>query len=131
MFQKGLERTERELLKHRTEIFRQAEQYQKYATWAGLAGMAVIIAGALLVFIKELPVGLLSATAGALLEAVSVLFIRRASLTSRQVNKNYAELQEICRASQLISMCDTIEGKARREEAKLLILTKLADLWLH
>jgi CheY-like chemotaxis protein len=129
-FQKSLERTERDLLQHRKEISQQSERFQKTAIWMGLVGMGVILIGAFLAFIKITPLAVLSGAASIISEATSVLFITRAVQASRQVDKNYAELQEIYKASHLISICDTIENKAKREDTKIMILEKLAGKWM-
>ena len=126
-FQKSLERTERDLLQHRKEISQQSERYQKTAIWMGLVG--VILVGALLVFFKITPLAVLSGAVSIVSEAISVLFIARAVQASKQVDKNYEELQEIYKASHLISICDTIEMKSKREDAKILIIEKLAGKW--
>jgi hypothetical protein len=128
-FQKSLERTERDLLQHRKEITQQSERYQKTAIWMGMVGMGVIIVGAILVYLKVIPLGILSGVAGMVSEAIGVLFINRALQATRQVDQNYEELQEIYKASHLISICDTIESKSKREDAKVLIVEKLAGRW--
>jgi CheY-like chemotaxis protein len=128
-FQKSLERTERDLLQHRKEISQQSEKFQKIAIWMGLIGMGVIVIGALLVFFKTTPLAVLSGVAGIVSEAISVLFIARAVQAARQVDKNYKELQEIYKASHLISICDTIRDKTKREDIKIRIVEKLTGKW--
>ena len=127
-FQKSLERTERELLQHRKEITQKSEKDQKTAIWMGLVGICVIVFGVFLVFFKITPLAVLSGVTSIVLEAISVLFIARAVQASKQVDKNYEELQEIYKASHLISICDTME-KSKREDAKFLIVEKLMDKW--
>lgn len=128
-FQKSLERTERDLLQYRKEIAQQSGNYQKTAIWTGLAGICVIMVGVLLVFFRVVPFAILSGTIGVIADAVSILFIKRAVQASKQVDQNYKELQEIYKASHLISICDTIESKSKREDAKVLIIEKLAGKW--
>jgi CheY-like chemotaxis protein len=130
-FQKSLERTERDLLQHRKEITVSSERYQKIAIVMGLVGTGVIIAGAILVFLKVVTLGILSGVAGVVSDAICVFFINRAVQISKQVDKNYQELQEIYRASHLISICDTIETRSKREKTKILILEKLTGKWFH
>ena len=130
-FQKSLERTERDLLKHRKEISQQAEGYQRSAVWMGLLGMGVIVVGALLVFFNITPLAVLSGVASIVSEAISVLFITRATQASKLVDRNYEELQEIYKADQLVSICDTIEMMSKREDAKTLVIEKLAGKWFN
>jgi CheY-like chemotaxis protein len=128
-FQKSLERTERDLLKHRKEISRQSERYQKTAVWMGLVGISVILIGAFMVLFEMIPLGILSGAASVVAEAISVIFINRSAQAAQLVEKDYAELQGIYKASHLISICDTIETKTKREDAKLMIVEKLAGKW--
>lgn len=130
-FQKSLERTERDLLKHRKEISQQAEGYQRSAVWMRLLGMGVIVVGALLVFFNITPLAVLSGVASIVSEAISVLFITRATQASKLVDRNYEELQEIYKADQLVSICDTIEMMSKREDAKTLVIEKLAGKWFN
>jgi len=127
-FQKSLDRTERELLQHRKEITQKSERDQKIAIWMGLVGIGVILVGAFLVFFNITPLAVLSGVVSIVSEAISVLFIARAVQASKQVDKNYEELQEIYKASHLISICDTME-KSKREDAKFLIVEKLMGKW--
>jgi len=128
-FHKSLERTERDLLRYRKEISQQSSNYQKIAIWTGLVGVSVILIGALLVFVKVIPFGVLSGAVGVVANAISVLSIKRAVKASKLVDQNYNELQEIYKASHLISICDTIESKSKREDAKILIVEKLTGKW--
>jgi len=127
-FQRSLERTERELLQHRKEITQQSEKYQKIAIWMGLAGIGVIAFGAILVLVNITSLAVLSGIASIVSESISVLFIVRAVQASKLVDKNYDELQEIYKASHLISICDTME-KSKKEESKVLIVEKLLAKW--
>jgi DNA-binding response OmpR family regulator len=130
-FQKSLERTERDLLQYRKEISQQSGNYQRIAISTGLVGVGVIFAGTLLVFLSVIPFAMLSGAVGVVAEAISILFIKRAVQASKQVDENYKELQEIYKASHLISICDTIESKPKREDAKVLIIEKLAGKWFE
>jgi len=129
MFQKSLNRTERELTQHRMEIADQSENYQKIAIRMGYIGLGVIVVGATFVVLGKTPLALLSGVAAAIFEAISVLFISRTVQASKQVEENYKELQEIYRASHLISICDTIDAKSKREDTKILIVEKLTGKW--
>ena len=130
-FQKSLERTERDLLRFRKEISQQAERYQNTAIWMGVVGMIVIVFGAALVYFNVTPLAVLSGVAGLVSEAISLLFIRRAVQASKMVDKNYKKLQEIYKASHLVSICDTIEKRSRREETKVMIVGRLAEKWFR
>lgn len=130
-FQKSLERTERDLLKHRKEISRQSERYQKIAIWMCLVGMGVLVVGAFLVFFQIIPPAVITGLAGVVSEVISARYIALAIQASRQVDKNYEDLQEIYKASHLVSICDTIKDKSKREEAKFLLVEKLADWWFQ
>jgi len=129
-FQKSLNRTERELQQRRKEIAQVSDSHQNTAKWMGLVGMALLVAGALLVFFNKMPVAVFSGVIGVASELISVLFIARANLASHQVDKIYQELQEIYKASHLISICDTIQSKSKRENAKMLIIEKLTGKWI-
>lgn len=129
-FQKSLERTERELQQRRKEIAQLSERHQTTAKWTGLIGMGILVLGALLVFFKMVPVAFFSGVMGIVSEFISVMFIARSDKAARQVEKIYEELQEIYKASHLISICDTIEAKSKRETAKMLIIEKLTGKWL-
>lgn len=124
-FQKSLDQTESELQHHRAEISRQAANHQKTARWMGMIGMGVLVVGAVFVYYNLISVAILSGIAGVIFEAVSVLFFGRADRASQKVDQIFGELQEFYKESQLILMCDTIETKSKREEAKLLIIQRL------
>ena len=128
-FQKSLELTEKDLLQYRKVITRASEKLQTIAVWTGLFGIGVILIGVLLVYFEAIPFAAFSGTVGAIADAISILLFRRAAQSSKLVDQNYKELQEIYKASHLISICDTIENKTKRENAKLLIVEKLAGKW--
>jgi len=128
-FQKVLERTERDLLQNRKEISQQSERAQKVAILMGLVGIGVIVIGLLLVYLGRTPLAILSGSASVVIDAISVLFITRAVQFSKQVDKKYKELQKIYRASHVYSICDTIESKSKRDDAKVLLIEKLMGKW--
>jgi len=117
------------MLQFRKMLSDQASVSQRIALWAGLVGIGIILTGVVLVYSKVLPLAAVSGAAGLISEAISVLFIQRATQASRQVEKSYNQLQEIYKANQLISICDTIEMKSKREDAKIMIVKKLAARW--
>ena len=92
----------------------------------GLVGIGVIVAGVFLVFLKIIPLAVISDAASIVSEAIRILFIARAVQSSRQADKKYMEVQENFKASHLISICETIELKSRRVETKILIVERLA-----
>jgi len=125
MFLSSLTRTERDLLQYRRKIIQQSRSYQRTAIWMGVIGMAVLVTGAILVFMDVIQLAVLSGVASVVLEAFSVLFINRAVQASKLVDRNYQELQEIYKASHMNSICDTIVDVNKRDDAKRLIIEKL------
>ncbi len=128
-FKKSLERTEQDLLQFRQELFRQSERYQEFAIRMGLLGIGIILVGAFLVFFEIMHLAVLSGVASIVSEAISILFIRRAVQSSRHVDQQYRKLQEIYQASHLISICDTIKRKSKRENTKIMVIEKLTEHW--
>jgi len=121
----GLTRTERDLLQYRHKIIQQSRNYHRIAIWMGVIGMAVLVTGAILVYMDVVQLAVMSGVASIILEAFSVLFINRAVQASKLVDRNYQELQEIFKVSLMNSICDTIVDVNKRDDAKRLIIEKL------
>lgn len=125
MLLSGLTRTERDLVQYRRKISQQSRDYQRTAIWMGVIGMAVLVAGVILVYMDVIQWAVLSGVTSIILEAFSVLFINLAVQASKLVDRNYQELQEIYKASHMNSICDTIVDVNKRDDAKRLIIEKL------
>jgi response regulator RpfG family c-di-GMP phosphodiesterase len=128
-FQASLDRTQGDLLKHREKIIKEAKKHQRIAIWAGILVLLLIFLGVLLGYLDIIPFAALSGAAGIITEVFSVLSISRAVEASKRVDENYQKLQEFYEARHLLTICDTIAGQNKRDDAKRLIIEKLLGTW--
>jgi CheY-like chemotaxis protein len=127
--QKSFDKTSRQLVKVQEDQVRRAARLHRLAIAMAIAGMFVILFGAILAFMGYISQIITTSVATVLLEAISVLFFQREDAAHRQVRDSYSQLDEMNKLNHLLSICDTIQTAKKREEQRVKVIEAITQKW--
>lgn len=116
------------------EDHEEARRQAKINYWASLgvstAGIVIIFAGIGLAIAGMLTVGVPSAIAGVVAEAVGFLFFRRADVANERMDKYHTELLQIRRFENLLAASEELSSLNKQEGCKEKIIEAAMTRWL-
>jgi CheY-like chemotaxis protein len=113
--------------------YEDARQQARVNYWASVSvsivGIITIFVGIGLAMGDVLAVGILSAVAGVIAEAVSLLFFKRADTANERMDKYHNELLETRQFDNLLAACDELVSSERQELCKEKVIEAAQGLW--
>jgi CheY-like chemotaxis protein len=114
--------------------YEDARQQAKMNFWASLvvaiAGVLIIFAGVSLAMGGMVAIGVSSAVAGVIAEAVGVLFFKRADVANARMDRYHREILETRQFENLLAACDELQVTERREICKKRVIETTTGRWL-
>lgn len=93
-------------------------------------GAAIIFAGAYLALNDKKYVAILSAMAGVLAEATTVLFFKRTDSANERMDRYHRELLETRELEILLDACEELPGGKMRDQCKERVINTATAMWL-
>lgn len=114
--------------------YRDARWQAKLNYWAGLVvvivGVAIILFGVSLALKSTVEVAVISALAGIITQASSILFFRRTDSANERMDRYHRELIETRRLENLLEACGELQNYEGQERCKAQVIAAAAKLWL-
>jgi CheY-like chemotaxis protein len=108
---------------------RQARANYWVSLVVAIAGIVIIFLGVSLAMGGFLAIGIPSAVAGVIAEAISFLFFRRADVANERMDRYHHELLEIRWLENLLAACEGLTTTERQEDGKEKIIEAATALW--
>jgi CheY-like chemotaxis protein len=127
---KGLDALSRQI----RNDYEDAREQAKVNFWGSFVvstvGILIIFAGVALAMANQLLIGFTSTVAGVVVQAIGLLFFKRADLANRRMDKYHRELLETRRFDNLLAACDVLLIADRQEECKQQVIAAATNYWL-
>jgi len=127
--QESFDDTSKELTQYREQENQRAAQYHFWGLLTSIVGMCLVAISVVLILVKVAEPSILPLIVGAISQAASILFFNREEKAYKRVNTYFKQLNELNNLGNLLTICESLQAEADREEYKKKIIDKVTNRW--